>query len=80
MPINKNIQNNSNLLLRYLDCSVREDLDQEQKITVSFFCNSARGVFFEGKQIYETLSLMKVKMIVYFITMEHIVKRLSVFL
>lgn len=54
MPINKNKKDNSDLLLRYLDCAVIEDLHQERKKIGFDPYDSVRGVFFEGQEIYPT--------------------------
>lgn len=54
MPINKNVKGNDDLLLRYLDCAVIEDLHEERKKNNQKAFDSVRGVFFEGKEIYST--------------------------
>lgn len=59
MPANKNIKNNSDLLLRYLDCAVIEDLHQERAIRNLQPYDSVRGVFFEGNPIYDTSGFME---------------------
>lgn len=59
MPINKNIKGNSDLLLRYLDCAVIEDLHQERENNDLPAYDSVRGVFFEGNPIYETSGFME---------------------
>lgn len=59
MPINKNIKNNSDLLLRYLDCAVIEDLHEERNKAQLTPYDSVRGVFFEGNPIYETSGFME---------------------
>ena len=59
MPVNKNLKNDTNLLLRYLDCAVIEDLHQERKKNDLPPYDSVRGVFFEGKEIYPTSGFME---------------------
>ena len=59
MPTNKNIKGNSDLLLRYLDCAVIEDLHQERNNNKLPAYDSVRGVFFEGNPIYETSGFME---------------------
>lgn len=59
MPVNKNIKNNSDLLLRYLDCAVIEDLHQEREANKLQPYDSVRGVFFEGNPIYDTSGFME---------------------
>lgn len=54
MPRNKDIKGNSDLLLRYLDCAVIEDLHNERMKNNERKFDSVRGVFLEGKPIYET--------------------------
>lgn len=54
IPVNKNIKDNNNLVLRYLDCAVIEDLHQERKNNDLKPFDSVRGVFFEGNEIYPT--------------------------
>ena len=54
MPLNKNKSGDNDLLLRYLDCAVIENLHQERKINKQDSFDSVRGVFFEGNEIYKT--------------------------
>ncbi|MGN1113225.1 MAG: hypothetical protein ACI4RP_08475 [Acutalibacteraceae bacterium] len=54
MPINKNIKGNSDLLLRRLDCAVIEYFHMEREVNRERSYDSVRGVFIEGKEIYET--------------------------
>lgn len=50
---NKPAANSSDLLLRYLDCSVMEDLHTMQNDFQQTPYDSVRGVFVEGKPVYE---------------------------
>lgn len=59
MPINKNRKGNDDLLLRYLDCAVIEDLHKDRDEGGDRPYDSVRGVFFEGKPIYETSGFME---------------------
>ncbi len=52
-PANKNILNSSDLRLRNLDCSVLENLHRNRKVNGKPPYDSVRGVFVEGKPIYE---------------------------
>ena len=59
MPINRNISGNSDLLLRNLDCAVIEDLHKDRERANLTQYDSVRGVFLEGKPIYETSGFME---------------------
>lgn len=59
MPRNKDIKGNSDLLLRYLDCAVIEDLHNERMKNNERKFDSVRGVFLEGNPIYETSGFME---------------------
>lgn len=59
MPVNKNKKDNEDLLLRYLDCAVIEDLHQERAKNNLLPYDSVRGVFFEGREIYPTSGFME---------------------
>lgn len=59
MPINKDTKNKTDLLLRYLDCAVIEDLHEEREKAHKTPYDSVRGVFFEGNPIYETSGFME---------------------
>lgn len=59
MPINRNVKGDSNLLLRYLDCAIIEDLHQERYRNGLPQYDSVRGVFFEGHPIYESSGFME---------------------
>lgn len=52
MPENQYTKNNTDLLIRKLDCAVIESLHtfREEQGQVPY--DSVRGVFFEGKEIY----------------------------
>lgn len=51
---NKDLKGNKDLLLRFLDCAVIEDLHEEREVNGELPYDSVRGVFFEGEPIYET--------------------------
>lgn len=53
-PKNKNVKGNNDLLLRYLDCAVIEDLHKDMKDNGLRPYDSVRGVFLEDNPIYET--------------------------
>ena len=59
MPVNKNLKDNTDLLLRYLDCAVIEDLHKDRMGDGVRPYDSVRGVFFEGNPIYETSGFME---------------------
>lgn len=59
MPKNENLKGNSDLLLRYLDCAVIESLHAERADNNDQSYDSVRGVFFEGRPIYETSGFME---------------------
>lgn len=59
LPVNKNRKGNDDLLLRYLDCAVIEDLHRYRADTKEKPYDSVRGVFFEGKPIYDTSGFME---------------------
>lgn len=54
MPVNKNIKNNKDKLLRYLDCAVIEDLHDERAQNHLRPFDTVRGLFQEGEPLYET--------------------------
>lgn len=54
MKQNKNIKGNSDLLMRNLDCAVIESLHDVYDTMQELPFDSVRGMFFEGKEIYET--------------------------
>lgn len=59
LPVNRNIKDNNDLLYRDLDCAVIERIHQynkEQKIRAF---DSVRGVFLEGKPVYENAGIME---------------------
>lgn len=59
IPINKNVKGNTDLLYRDLDCAVIERIHQynkEQKIRAF---DSVRGIFLEGKPVYENAGIME---------------------
>ncbi|MDR0992271.1 MAG: hypothetical protein LBL87_05155 [Ruminococcus sp.] len=53
LPKNVNVKNNSDLLLRYLDCAVIETLHRFNSHKGQPEYDSVRGVFLEGDPIYE---------------------------
>lgn len=56
MPQNKDIKNNNDLLLRYLDCAVIEKIHEVVKNSPNeslFPFDSVRGLFLEGNTVYE---------------------------
>lgn len=59
MPQNKNAKNNTDFLLRYLDCAVIERLHTAKKESEGREYDSVRGVFFEGRPIYENSGFME---------------------
>lgn len=54
MPVNKDIRNDTDKLLRYLDCAVIEDLHDERAQKNMRPFDTVRGLFQEGKPLYET--------------------------
>ena len=59
MPVNRDVKGNTDLLYRDLDCAVIERIHQynkEQKIRPF---DSVRGVFLEGKPVYENAGIME---------------------
>lgn len=54
LKFNKNVKNNTDLLLRYLDCAVIEDLHKEREKDNERNFDTVRGLFLEGEPIYET--------------------------
>lgn len=59
MPVNKNIGNNNDLLLRQLDCAVIEYLHSLNDKNGEACFDSVRGVFIEGKPIYENSGIFE---------------------
>lgn len=59
MPINKSRKGTNDLLLRFLDCAVIEDLHNDRTKADVRPYDSVRGVFFEGDPIYETSGFME---------------------
>lgn len=60
IPKNKNVKGNNDLLMRFLDCAVIEDLHKDMRENGNIRpYDSVRGVFFEGKPIYETSGFME---------------------
>lgn len=58
MPVNKNIQENNDLLLRELDCAVIERIHQFNIDLGKRRYDSVRGVFIEGKPVYNDSGIM----------------------
>jgi len=59
LPENKNIGNNTDLLLRNLDCAVIENLHAYRDYLNLPPFDSVRGVFIEGKPIYHSSGFME---------------------
>lgn len=59
LPQNKNIGNNTDLLLRNLDCAVIENLHAHRKMVDLPPFDSVRGVFIEGNPIYPSSGFME---------------------
>jgi hypothetical protein len=53
LPVNKSIKTSNDVLLRELDCFVIENLHKERKMNNKKAFDSVRGLFVEGKPIYE---------------------------
>ncbi len=58
MPINKNINNNNDLLIRNLDCAVIQQIHDYNKNMGLKSYDSVRGVFVEGSPVYENSGIM----------------------
>jgi len=52
IPINIPLVENGDLLMRYLDCAVIEQIHHYNKNSSHKSFDSVRGVFFEGKELY----------------------------
>lgn len=59
LPKNKNVKENTDLLLRNLDCAVIENLHYQRRVDKERPFDSVRGVFFEGSPIYPTSGFMQ---------------------
>lgn len=59
LPENQNIGDNSDLLLRNLDCAVIQHLHTDRKSSKQSPYDSVRGVFIEGQPIYENSGFME---------------------
>ena len=59
MPVNKNVKGNNDLLLRELDCAVIERIHQYNKDTGEKPYDSVRGIFIEGKPVYNESGIME---------------------
>lgn len=59
IPRNKNTRNNKDMLLRYLDCAVIEDLHAERESQQLRPLDTVRGLFQEGEPIYETSGFLE---------------------
>ena len=59
MPVNKNVNGNTDLLFRDLDCAVIQRIHQYNKEQGKRPFDSVRGVFLEGKPIYENAGIME---------------------
>lgn len=58
LPVNKNIQENNDLLLRELDCAVIERIHRFNIDSGKRRYDSVRGVFIEGKPVYSDSGIM----------------------
>lgn len=52
MPVNRNIGNNNDLLLRHLDCAVIQMVHQYNETSGNRVYDSVRGLFIEGAPLY----------------------------
>lgn len=52
LPVNRNVRDNSDLLLRELDCAVIQRIHQYNRETHKKSYDSVRGVFVEGDPVY----------------------------
>lgn len=59
MPKNLDVKDNSDLLLRYLDCAVIERIHQYNKEFGKRAYDSVRGTFTEGNPVYENSGIME---------------------
>ena len=59
MPQNRNVRGNSDLLYRDLDCAVIERIHQYNKETKKRSFDSVRGIFIEGKPVYNESGIME---------------------
>ena len=59
MPVNKDVKGNRDLLLRELDCAVIERIHQYNRELGKDGYDSVRGVFIEGKPVYNESGIME---------------------
>lgn len=59
MPVNKDVKGNTDLLYRDLDCAVIERIHQYNRETGQRAFDSVRGIFLEGKPVYENAGIME---------------------
>lgn len=59
IPENRDVKGNTDLLLRYLDCAVIEDLHIERENQGLKAFDTVRGLFQEGEQIYNTSGFLE---------------------
>lgn len=59
LPVNRNIRDNKDLLLRELDCAVIERIHQYNREKGKRPYDSVRGVFIEGNPVYEDSGIME---------------------
>ena len=59
LPVNRNIAGNKDLLLRELDCAVIERIHQYNREQSKRTYDSVRGVFIEGKPVYDDSGIME---------------------
>lgn len=58
MPLNRNVKENNDLLLRELDCAVIERIHQLNRELGRRNYDSVRGLFTEGKPVYQESGIM----------------------
>lgn len=59
LPVNRNIKENKDLLLRELDCAVIERIHQYNRENGERPYDSVRGVFIEGNPVYKDSGIME---------------------
>lgn len=59
LPINRDTKNNTDLLIRELDCAVIQRIHNFNRESKFESYDSIRGIFIEGKQVYENSGFME---------------------
>ena len=59
MPVNRDVEGNTDLLYRDLDCAVIQRIHQYNKEQGKKEFDSVRGIFLEGKPVYEKSGIME---------------------